>query len=198
MSGGERPEGGRADLGGAARARGAARAKKPAMSKRRDAMVAEIEAHLAAESAQDLDALLAGMTEDCYNLVMCDPSPLYRGPGEVAKRYQGLWAALPDLRVRLRRVVAIEGELAVTEHTLSGTHRGPLFGVAPTGRFVEVGTAVVWEFADERIRGETAYFDLATMLRQVGALALPPARPAPVDAKPTAVLNRPPPSQHGW
>jgi steroid delta-isomerase-like uncharacterized protein len=153
--------------------------KEPEMPQRRDAMVAEIHSHLAAESTQNLQALLAGMTEDCYNLVMCDPSPLYRGPEAVARRYRGLWAALPDLQVRLRRVVAVDGELAVTEHTLSGTHGGPLFGVAPTGRPVQVDTVVVWEFAGDRIRGETVYFDLATMLRQVGALALPGIGSAP-------------------
>lgn len=149
------------------------------MPERREAMVREIKSHLEAESAQDLPALLAGMTEDCYNLVICDPSPLYRGPGAVARRYRGLWAALPDLQVRLRRIVAIDGELAVTEHTLSGTQRGRLFGIAPTGRAVQVETVVIWEFVGERIRGETVYFDLATMLRQVGALALPGAGSAP-------------------
>jgi steroid delta-isomerase-like uncharacterized protein len=158
------------------------------MSKRQDAMVREIESHLAAESTQDLEALLAGMTQDCYNMVLCDPSPLYRGPEAVARRYRGLWATFPDLQVRLRRVVAIDGELAVTEHTLSGTHLGPLFGVAPTGRRVQVDTAVIWEFAGQRIRGETVYFDLATMLRQVGALALP---------GPAAGLSRLPPSHCG-
>ncbi len=149
------------------------------MPVRRDAKVREIEEHLAAESAQNLEALLAGMTEDCYNLVLCDPSPLYRGPGEVAKRYRGLWTALPDLQVRLRRVVAVEGQTAVTEHTLSGTHRGPLFGIAATGHLVQVDTAVIWEFAGDRIRGETVYFDLATMLRQIGTLELPGVRSAP-------------------
>lgn len=141
----------------------------------RDAMVQEIKSHLEAESTQNLPALLAGMTEDCYNLVLCDPSPLYRGADAVARRYRGLWTAFPDLRVRLRRIVAIEGELAVTEHTLSGTHAGLLFGVAPTRRSVQVETVVIWEFASGRIRGETVYFDLATMLRQVGTLTLPGA-----------------------
>jgi steroid delta-isomerase-like uncharacterized protein len=149
------------------------------MPDRRDGIISEIRGHLAAESSQDIGAILAGMTGDCYNLVLCDPSPLYRGPEAVARRYRGLWAAFPDLEVRLKRVVAIEGERAVTEHTLSGTHRGPLFGVAPTGRPVRVDTAVIWEFAAGRIRGETVYFDLATMLRQVGALALPGAGSAP-------------------
>ena len=54
------------------------------MPERREAMAWEIMSHLEAESAQDLPALLAGMTEDCYNLVLCDPSPLYRGPDAVA------------------------------------------------------------------------------------------------------------------
>lgn len=149
------------------------------MTVRRDAMVAEIHSHLAAESTQNLEALLAGMTQDCYNLVMCDPTPLYQGPEAVAERYRGLWTAFPDLQVRLRRVVTIDGALAVTEHTLSGTQSGPLFGIAPTGRFVQVDTAVVWEFAGELVRGETVYIDLATMLRQVGALTLPGVGPAP-------------------
>jgi steroid delta-isomerase-like uncharacterized protein len=156
------------------------RSDYPGASSTRDAMVREIESHLAAESTQNLEALLAGMTEDCYNVVLCDPSPLYRGAEAVARRYRGLWTALPDLHVRLRRVVAVEGELAVTEHTLSGTHGGPLFGIAPTGRLVRVETVVIWEFAGERIRGETVYFDLATVLKQVGVLALPGTGPAPL------------------
>src|SRR5215472_12468800 len=145
------------------------------MPERREAMAREIKSHLEAESTQNLPALLEGMTEDCYNLVVCDPSPMYQGPDAVARRYRGLWAALPDLQVRLRCIVAIDGELAVTKHTLSGTQSGPLFGIAPTGRAVQVETVVIWEFVGERIRGETVYFDLATMLRQVGTLALPGA-----------------------
>jgi steroid delta-isomerase-like uncharacterized protein len=136
-------------------------------------VVREIEEHLAAESSQDLAALLEGMTDDCYNLVMCDPAPLYSGPEAVARRYRGLWAALPDLNVRLRRVLLASTEIAVSEHRLSGTHRGSLFGVPPSGRHVEVDTVVVWELVNGRIKGETVYFDLATMLRQVGYLTLP-------------------------
>jgi steroid delta-isomerase-like uncharacterized protein len=143
------------------------------MSLARDQVVEAIREHLRAESAQDLPVLLDGMTDDCFNLIMCDPVRLYRGPEAVARRYQGLWSALPDLSVRLRRVLSVEGNLAVTEHTLSGTHLGSLFGVRPTGKPVEVDTVVVWEFRGNRIKGETVYFDLATMLRQVGYLRLP-------------------------
>jgi steroid delta-isomerase-like uncharacterized protein len=140
------------------------------MDAARNVVLREIEEHLRAESSQDLQALLEGMTEDCYNIVKCDPEPIYDGPEAVARRYQALWAALPDLDVRLRRLVAVDGDRVVTEHTLSGTHLGTLFGVAPTGLPVQVDTAVVWELRDGRIRGETVYFDLATILRQVGVL----------------------------
>jgi steroid delta-isomerase-like uncharacterized protein len=138
-----------------------------------DKVVEQIQDHLCAETAQDLDALLAGMTEDCFNLVVPDPTPLYRGPAEVARRYQALWAALPDLEVKLRRVITVGEDIAVTEHRLSGTHGGSLFGIPPTGLPVAVDTAVVWELRSGRIRGETVYFDLATILRQIGYLELP-------------------------
>jgi steroid delta-isomerase-like uncharacterized protein len=135
-----------------------------------DAIIAEIHAHLAAENAQDLDALLDGMTDDCFNLVVPDPYRLYAGPEEVARRYRGLWTTFPDLHVQMRRIVSVQTETAVSEHTLSGTHRGSLFGVPGTGKRVEVETAVVWDLVDGKVRGETVYFDVATMLRQVGYL----------------------------
>ena len=135
-----------------------------------DAIVAEIHAHLNAENAQDLDALLGGMTEDCFNLIVPDPHRLYTGPAEVARRYRGLWATFPDLQVQMRRIVSVQQDTAVSEHILSGTHRGSLFGVPGTGKHVEVDTAVVWDVVDGRIRGETVYFDAGTMLRQIGYL----------------------------
>lgn len=135
-----------------------------------EAIIAEINAHLAAENAQDLDALLEGMTDDCFNLIVPDPHGLYAGPEEVAHRYRGLWATFPDLKVQMRRIVSVQENSAVSEHTLSGTHIGSLFGVPGTGKHVEVQTAVIWDVVDGRIRGETVYFDGATMLRQTGYL----------------------------
>ena len=140
------------------------------MTANNDAIVAEIHSHLAAENAQDLDALLEGMTDDCFNLVVPDPHRLYAGPVEVARRYRELWATFPDLSVQMRRIVSVRENIAVSEHTLSGTHTGILFGVPGTGKHVGVETAVVWDIVDGRIRGETVYFDGATMLRQIGRL----------------------------
>ena len=144
----------------------------------RHAVLKEIEEHLEAESTQNLGALLEGMTGDCFNYVVCDPyQRSYVGPEQVTIRYQNLWRALPDLRVVLRRLVAIDGNLVVTENQLSGTHAGSLFGVPGTGKPITVDTTVIWEFRGGMIKGETVYFDLATMLRQIGYLRLPGGGP---------------------
>jgi steroid delta-isomerase-like uncharacterized protein len=140
------------------------------MNANTEAIIAEINSHLAAENAQDLDALLEGMTDDCFNLIVPDPHGLYAGPDEVARRYRGLWATFPDLKVQMRRIVSVQESSAVSEHTLSGTHVGSMFGVPGTGKHVEVQTAVIWDVVGGRIRGETVYFDVATMLRQTGYL----------------------------
>jgi uncharacterized protein len=140
------------------------------MTTNTEAIIAEINAHLAAENAQDLNALLEGMTNDCFNLIVPDPHGLYAGPEEVARRYRCLWATFPDLKVQMRRIVSVQQDSAVSEHTLSGTQLGSLFGVPGTGKPVEVQTAVVWDVVHGRIRGETVYFDVATMLRQIGYL----------------------------
>jgi steroid delta-isomerase-like uncharacterized protein len=129
-------------------------------------VVRELRAHVAAETAQDLDALLQGMTGDCYNVVVGAPDRAYRGPEEVAERYRAMWSAVPDLVVTLRRVVAVDGHDAVTEHTLSGTHVGRLFDVPGTGGQIEVKTVVLWELRDGRIHGEMVYVDFASLLQQ--------------------------------
>lgn len=134
------------------------------------AIAAEIHEHIRAENAQDIDALLAGMTADCYNLIIPDPQRMYAGPEAVTRRYRGLWATFPDLSVTMRRILSISDTMAVSEHMLAGTQKGALFGFAPTGRRVTVETIVVWEIVEGRVKGETVYFDVATMLRQIGAL----------------------------
>ncbi len=49
----------------------------------------------------------------------------------------------------------------------SGTHAGPLLGVAPTGRRISVASVVVLEIVDERITAEWLLTDTASMARQL-------------------------------
>ena len=53
--------------------------------------------------------------------------------------------------------------------TMTGTHRGPWLGLAPTGRRVEVRGATFSEFrADGLVIRDTHYIDLRALLSQLG------------------------------
>lgn len=126
--------------------------------------------HIRQESAHDMKGLLDGMTKDCVTNVVCAPKP-YVGRKAVERRYREQWTGFPDFKVRIRKLIAITDRYAVTENEWTGTHLGVFMGVAPTGKRVKVRTAVIWEFKGNKLRGEYIYFDLATVLKQMGALA---------------------------
>ena len=130
-----------------------------------------IREHIRQESTRDLKGLLAGMTKDCVCAVNISPKP-FVGPKAVADRYLQQWRGFPDFKVRVRKIVAEGTNYVVTENEWRGTHRGPFFGFAPTGRRARVRACVLWEFRGSRLRAETIYFDLATVLSQVGAINL--------------------------
>jgi predicted ester cyclase len=62
----------------------------------------------------------------------------------------------------------------VAELIARGTHRGDFFGVAATGRSIALPVAIVVTFADGRMSGERLYYDMLTLLRQLGVTAIPP------------------------
>jgi len=130
-----------------------------------------IREHIRQESTQDLKGLLAGMTRDCVCAVNISPRP-FVGPKAVADRYLQQWRGFPDFKVRVRRTVVEGPNYVVTENEWRGTHRGPFFGIPPTGKRARVRACVLWEFRGRRLRAETVYFDLATVLTQIGVLNL--------------------------
>jgi steroid delta-isomerase-like uncharacterized protein len=137
----------------------------------RDARRKVIREHIRQESTHDLPGLLAGMTKDCVCAVNISPKP-FVGPKAVADRYLQQWRGFPDFKVRVRRIVAEGENYVVTENEWRGTHRGPFFGIAPTGKKAKVRACVLWEFRGSRLRSETVYYDLATVLSQIGAINL--------------------------
>jgi steroid delta-isomerase-like uncharacterized protein len=78
-----------------------------------------------------------------------------------------LFAAFPDLRFDLADVVG-SGDLVAVTWTASGTHRGEFLGVLPTGRRMQVHGCTVTRFERDHIHRQQTYWDVATMLRQLG------------------------------
>ncbi len=83
-------------------------------------------------------------------------------------------ATYPDLRVTAEDQVA-EGALVVTRWTATGTHRGELMGIAPTGKEITVTGVIIDRVAGDKVEAEWAYYDALGMLQQLG-VALPPGR----------------------
>jgi steroid delta-isomerase-like uncharacterized protein len=87
--------------------------------------------------------------------------------------YAGLLQALPGLRLDVqRRHVSVDA--VVLEVIVRGEHLGPWRGLPPTGRQVELPLCGIFTFdEEERLAGERAYYDRATLLRQLGVFHEP-------------------------
>jgi steroid delta-isomerase-like uncharacterized protein len=129
-------------------------------------MLEVFETHRDAEAARDYDAILATFVDNCY----LETVPLgLRSEGQAATRraYEGYFTAFPDLAPD-DEGYAYGDDILVAWGTLRGTSGGEWIGVPPTGRsfpgpFVNLST-----FRDERMAGESMYFDLATLCDQAG------------------------------
>ena len=129
--------------------------------------LAVLREHIDAESSHNMKALLDGMTSDCFNDVVCVPKP-FVGPKKVAERYQKHWAGFPDFKVRVKRFLAADEKCIVTENEWTGTHLGKFLGLQPTGRRVRVRALVVWHFRRNKLWGETVFFDMGSIQKQIG------------------------------
>ncbi|HEV8247716.1 MAG TPA: ester cyclase [Polyangiaceae bacterium] len=64
-----------------------------------------------------------------------------------------------------------EGDVVVSRWTAQGTHQGALMGLPPTGKYAsEIEGVTISRFAGERIVQDRAVWDLAGLLRKLGAL----------------------------
>jgi steroid delta-isomerase-like uncharacterized protein len=82
-------------------------------------------------------------------------------------------SAFPDCHLQIDEIVAA-GTTVVTRWTYSGTHRGQLDGIAPTGRTVKGTGLTLHRFtADDRIEEAFNNWDALGMMQQLGAVTLP-------------------------
>jgi predicted ester cyclase len=89
----------------------------------------------------------------------------------------GLRSAFPDLKMEIHDMFGV-GEKVVTRFTIRGTHRGELFGIAPTGRSVELDGIAIDVMRDGlRVEG-WAQLDRLGLLTQLGAVDPPPGSSA--------------------
>lgn len=96
-------------------------------------------------------------------------------PGSPIGR-EGMWQtfanvlqpAMPDLRVIIDDQLA-DGDKVVTRKTISGTHLGPLLGVAPTGKPISIAVIDIVRLRDGRYLEHWGINTLAAVLAQLRA-----------------------------
>jgi steroid delta-isomerase-like uncharacterized protein len=152
--------------------------------------MAVLQEHVRAESAHDMDALIGGMTPDCFNDVTGAPEP-FTGPAQTAERYRKHWEGFPDFTVRVRRILCADETCVVTENEWRGTHLGTFMGWPATGKPVRMRAIVVWHFKGDSLWGETIFFDNASLLRQIGAEIEIPPPTSPMEAAAFTLDDRP-------
>ena len=129
---------------------------------------AVIRAHADAESCQDVEATLKTFHRPRYEVVpLGEPID---GAANVRELLKGLLEGFPDFHAAIDRMHHSESVVSV-ELRMLGTHRGPWAGIPPTGRRIDGPALSLFKFDGDKLECEKVYFDMATLMRQLGAIA---------------------------
>ena len=136
-----------------------------------DALVKIAREQVAAFSSGDWERLQAGLAADARYEEL-GTARTSNGPEQIVDLFKGWKQAFPDAVGTVTNAVA-SGEMVALEVTWNGTHTGPLTtaeGTIPaSGRRQESPAAIFFTFAGDKIKASRHYFDLLTLLKQIGA-----------------------------
>lgn len=128
--------------------------------------------HLEAENKYDIDGIMRTYEQDAAVLIN---GQVFSGPESIRKFHERLGfdqkGGFSKLSIGERHRY-VDAEAIIIEQTLSGIHTGMWQGIAATGRAFEVPVCTVYTFGQEnKLAGESVYFDSALLLRQLGLIA---------------------------
>lgn len=122
---------------------------------------------------RDAAALAADHAPD--GVVISPTGGVLEGRSEIERIYRVWFNAFPDL-VFTNDDVMIDGSRVALLCRVAGTHGGEFFGVAATGRRIEIPMVFVYRFnAAGLIEEERRILDFTGVLVQVGVLRAKPA-----------------------
>jgi steroid delta-isomerase-like uncharacterized protein len=92
-----------------------------------------------------------------------------KGPQGTREQIEGYRSAFPDLKITIAEQIA-EADLVATRWTATGTHKGELMGIAPTGKESTVSGVTIDKITDGKIVESWTNWDTLGMMRQLGAV----------------------------
>jgi steroid delta-isomerase-like uncharacterized protein/uncharacterized protein (TIGR02118 family) len=123
-------------------------------------------------SARDIERVVSLCTDECvYEDVPL--GAMSRGKQELRAFGHQVFEAFPDFGIELTSQSA-EGDRALLEWVMSGTHKGDLPGMPATGKEFSVRGATALELKNGRISRNSDYWDMATLLTQLGLMPFGP------------------------
>lgn len=124
-------------------------------------------------NAGDFDRLRSLFADDSYEEEHATQRRL-EGPDAQVDAARGWKKAFPDARGTVHRSYA-DGNTVTLELTWEGTHSGPLQTpdgqeLPPSNRRGSVNACQVMEIEEGKVKATRHYFDLMTLLQQIGAM----------------------------
>lgn len=135
-----------------------------------DQLIEAAKGPLVGYSKKDWNAVKASITSDfVYDEVATGRK--VKGVDQVMTIWKGWATAFPDSKATFHDAF-VSGTTVVLELSWKGTHTGPLQTpngpIAATGKRIDMRACNVIELAGEKAKLQRQYFDMATMLKQIG------------------------------
>lgn len=94
------------------------------------------------------------------------------GVEQVIEAWKGWATAFPDSKCTFHEA-HVAGDKVIIELTWKGTHTGPMMSptgqeIPPTGKSLNMRSCIVNKVTDGKVAQQTQYFDLMTMMTQLG------------------------------
>jgi uncharacterized protein (TIGR02246 family) len=138
----------------------------------RDEILALFTRREAAWRARNAQALAADHAPD--GVVVSPTGGVLEGRAEIERIYRVWFVAFPDLTFTTEDLL-VDDDRAALLCRVTGSHSGEFFGVAPTGRRIEVAGAFIYRLENGLIVHERRILDFTGLLVQVGVLRAKPA-----------------------
>jgi steroid delta-isomerase-like uncharacterized protein len=132
----------------------------------------------------DAKVVGAGMADDVDYWLNATGTPALKGKKEFTKALETFFKTFPDQQWTVTNAWGIDG-FGIVEHVMTGTFKGPMGPVRPTGTRVAAWHAIdiMQPNADGKIQHGWGYMNPLEMLSEVGALPKPYGGPPPPPPK---------------
>ncbi len=120
-------------------------------------------------SSQNVDKILFYYADDCVYEDMAI-GKINKGKEEIRSFVINVFTAFPDFKIERKSFFASSDQICI-EGVISGTHEGNFPGFPPaTGKSFAVKSAHIVKLHNDKAIRVTDYYDMASLMRQLGLL----------------------------